>query len=122
MRLSDVIQRFTLLSGLEPEEVSKWTVLCVDAMNEISPFVISSKVKDEKNSLRLSKAAGVYAYYKYCMYTYSSRVDSFSAGMISVTAKDDDMENARKLWEEEKVMCSDLFSDTRDFCFKGVAV
>lgn len=122
MRLSDVINRFTLLSGLEPEEVSKWTVLCVDAMNEISPLILPSKGKSEKEALRLSNAAGVYAYYKYCMYTYSSRVESFSAGMISVSQKDDEMENARKLWEAEKELCSDLLCDTRDFCFKGVAV
>ncbi len=122
MRLSDVIDRFTLVSGLEPEEVSKWTVLCVDAMNEISDSVQPLKSKSEKDSLRLSNAAGVYAYYKYCLYTYSSRVKTFSAGVISVTASDDEMEHARKMWEAEREMCADLLSDKGDFCFKGVAV
>lgn len=122
MRLSDVIQRFTLLSGLEPEEVSKWTVLCVDAMNEIAPLVLPSKGKNEKEERRLSNAAGVYAYYKYCMYTYHTRVDNFSAGMISVSKKEDDQESARRLWEKEKEMCADLLTDERDVCFKGVKV
>lgn len=122
MRLSDVILRFTLVSGLEPEEVSKWTVLCVDAMNEISESVRSSKGKSEKEALRLSNAAGVYAYYKYCLYTYSSKIKTFSAGVINVTSTEDEMEHARKMWEAEKEMCADLLVDKGDFCFKGVAV
>lgn len=122
MRLSDVINRFTLVSGLEGEEVSAWTVLCVDAMNEISLMVQPSKGKDEKEALRLSNAAGVYAYYKYCMYSYSSKVKSFSAGGVSVTSSTDEMEHARKLWEAERLLCADLLTDSGEFCFKGVAV
>lgn len=122
MRLSDVLERFTLVSGLEPEEVSKWTVLCVDAMNEISDCILPSKGKSEKEALRLSKAAGVYAYYKYCLYTYSSKIKTFSAGVISVTTSQDEMAHARNMWEAEKAACADLISDKGDFCFRGVAV
>ena len=122
MRLSDVIQRFTLVSGLEPEEVSHWTVLCVDAMNEIREQAGAIESRNEQEVLRLSNAAGVYAYYKYCLYTYSSKIKTFSAGVISVTASVDELEHAAKMWEAEREACSDLLGGSGDFCFRRVAV
>lgn len=109
MRLNEVINRFALVSGLEPCEVSKWTPLCIDAMNEIKSMAKKDAEKSAENSLRLSNLAGVLAYYKYSMYAVGD-VKSFTAGSVSVTAADDIIERAEKLWKTERRSLSDLLT------------
>ena len=120
MRLNEVINRFALVSGLEPEEVSKWTVLCVDASKEIERMVRKSVKLSEQDDIRLSNAAGVLAYYKYCMYEYGSRVKSFGAGNVNVTMAYNEAEHAEKLWKAEREGLGDILNTDSDFCFQGV--
>ena len=120
MRLNETIERFTLVSGLEPEEVSKWTVICSDASNEIQRMVLPGVKYTEENILRLSKAAGVLAYYKYCMYAHVTKVRAFTAGDVSVTVTQDEMEHAEKLWNAEREALCDIIYIGEPFCFQGV--
>ncbi len=120
MRLNEVINRFALVSGLEPSEVTRWTPLCVDAMNELRGKLIPDALKKEENVLRLSACAGVLAYYKYCLYKEGEGIKSFTAGAVSVTHSELDGEKARKLWEFERESVADLLESFEDFCFRSV--
>lgn len=122
MRLNEVINRFSLVSGLEPSEVTKWTPVCVDAMNEIKRKVLPGVLEDEGNVLRLSACAGVLAYYRYCMYKNGDKTKQFTAGAVSVTMENSDTEKAQKLWEFERKSVEDLLTSTEDFCFRRVNV
>ncbi len=120
MRLNEVINRFSLVSGLEPSEVTRWTPLCIDAVNELRGKLVPDALNSEENIHRLSACAGVLAYYKYCLYRESDSVKSFTAGSVSVTHSDFDGEKARKLWEFEKSSVADLLVSSEDFCFRSV--
>ncbi len=122
MRLNETINRFALVSGLEPEEVSKWTVLCCDASKEVERMVPGGVKLSEENVLRLSRGAGIYAYYKYCMYAYVTKVKGFTAGNVSVTISQDEMEHAEKLWKAERESLCDILGEESGFSFRGVRV
>ncbi len=122
MRLNEVINRFTLVSGLEDAEVSKWSVLCSDAMQELSAQLLPDAEKKEGASLRLSNCAGVLAYYKYCLYNTADRVRSFTAGSVSVNIDDNTLEHARLMWEQERKGVADLLCDESSFCFRRVRI
>lgn len=122
MRLNEVINRFALVSGLEPAEVTKWTPVCIDAMNELKGKVQPQVLDSEENILRLSACAGVLAYYRYCLYSSGSEAKSFTAGAVSVTVSEFDVDKARKLWEFERKAVEDLLVSDESFCFKRVRV
>ncbi len=118
MSLNDTINRFTLVSGLEPSQVSKWVPVCVDAFNYIESKKIKTEYTDEENLL-LSNAAGIFAYYKYCLYTSNNQADYFKAGDVVIQNSSGMVDNAKKLWEREIQEISHL-SDCDGFCFRSV--
>jgi len=122
LRLNLVIDRFALISGLEPEEVSRWTPLCADAVVQIEGMKRSKVKDDEKTIRRLSFCAAALAYYKYTLFTKEAAVSSFSAGNLSVGISVTERERAKQLWEEELRGASDLLEAQSDFCFLGVRV
>lgn len=120
MRLNEVINRFTLVSGLEPHEVSMWTPVCIDAMLQVKAKASKEALKCEESVLRLCAMAGVLAYYKYCLYMERDEVKAFTAGSVSITKAQSDAKKAYELWEFEKNGARDLLSSDDDFCFRGV--
>ncbi len=120
MRLNEVINRFTLVSGLEPHEVSMWIPVCIDAMLQVKAKASKEALSDEESILRLCALAGVLAYYKYCLYMERDEVKSFTAGSVSITKAQYDTKKAHDLWEFEKNGVSDLLQSHEDFCFRGV--
>ena len=122
MRLSDVINRFALISRLEPEAVSKWTVLCVDAVQYLRQRLRSDAELTEENMMRLANAAASLAYYKYTLYEPSAAVRSFTAASLAVNMGEDEKQRAKALWKEEQQLLSDLLKTDDDFCFKGVRI
>lgn len=122
MRLNEVINRFSLVSGLEPSEVTKWTPVCIDAMNEIKSKALPEALENEADMLRLSACAGALAYYRYCMYKNEDRTKQFTAGAVSVTMENTNTEKAHKLWEFERKSVEDLLVSTEDFCFRRVSL
>lgn len=120
MRLNEVINRFSLVSGLEPREVSKWTPVCIDAMNDLKQRLRKGVPSCEEDVLRLSACAGVLAYYRYCLYMSGSQAKSFTAGSVSVTMTEFDTEKARKLWEFERKSVEDLLESEEGFFFRRV--
>ena len=122
MRLSDVLNRFALISRLEPEEVSKWTVLCVDAMQYLKQRLVVDTELCEADMKRLSNAAAALAYYKFTLYSPSAAVKSFTAASLTVSMGEDEKQRAKNLWQEEQSFVSDLVRFDDDFCFKGVRI
>ncbi|MBQ9742440.1 MAG: hypothetical protein IJV88_02040 [Ruminococcus sp.] len=109
MRLNQVIDRFALVSGLCGEELSRWTPLCVDAMNQVSKMLRPNMTPSEADSLRLSAFAGVLAYYKYTLYSRGG-IKAFTAGSLSITEEDDKSRRAKLLWEAERESVADLIA------------
>ena len=112
MSLYDTIRRFKLLSGLEGEELSRYSELCSEAYDEIKSLVkVNTESLDSGKLLRLSYTAGALAFYKYCLYTSANEPKSFEAGEVRVTKNTDKAEAARKLFENELRGVSDLIKD-----------
>ena len=63
MRIERIAERFSLLSGLEGDELSKWTPLLKDAIAYVSAL-LKPNVKAENHLERLESATATYAYYK----------------------------------------------------------
>lgn len=112
MNFCDCLRRFKLLSGLEGEELSRFSEFCHDASAElkVSLAVPEQSLTDAQN-LRLSYAAGALAYYKYCLYLLSTEPETFEAGEVKVINKNKKADGARKLFEAE---CRGLRGVLRD--------
>lgn len=123
MRLNVIIDRFSLISGLEPEEVSLWTPLCVDAKvyieGRIKPGVDQ---EDENVKRRLSNCAAALAFYKYSLCCSQADVESFVAGSMNIRLSQTERQRAKTLWQEEAESAEDLLSLPVSFSFKGVRV
>ena len=123
MRLKDVISRFALISGLKPEEVSVWTALCIDAMQQIRRMMLPSIMLDVEDCRRLSNCAAALAFYKFSFYAQDADVRSFTAGSVTVNTEHTLIERARLVWQQEAADASDLIKPPEDdFSFKGVRV
>ena len=117
MEFNVTLDRFKLVSGLADEEVSKW----FQVIRDTSEYVYSLVTKDsltDGDKRRLDKAAGIYAYYKYLLYSQSIE-NSFSVGEVSVTENKDRVKDAQQMWEKEKSDIGDIITAT-NFLFKRI--
>lgn len=117
MSFYQVLKRFELLSGLQGDELSRYSELCRQAAEEIrAGLKVSESTLLDGEKLRLSYTAAALAYYKYCLYTSASQPVSFSAGEVSVNMGSQRLESAKKIFDEEYVgLCRVL--KPRDFYF-----
>lgn len=113
MSFYDVLRRFSLLSGLEGKDLSRFSQLCNEAIEDMRGRL---KVKEESltdsQKLRLSYTAGALAFYKYCLYSSVSEPESFSAGEVTVNMNDKKVDAAKKLFDEECRSLSKILEDT----------
>ncbi len=121
MKLSYVIDRFALISGVEGEELSKWTPVCVESMDEVKAMANAEALSQESSSKRLSALAGVLAYYKYTLYA-GENIKSITAGTVSITNFQEARVRAKELFEREKTELASLLDCSKDFCFTRVSV
>lgn len=117
MSFYQVLKRFELLSGLQGDELSRYSQLCRQAAEEIRErLTVSESTLSDGEKLRLSYTAAALAYYKYCLYTSASQPVSFSAGEVSVNMGSQRLESAKKIFDEEYAgLCRVL--KPRDFYF-----
>lgn len=118
MNLKEVINRFSLVSGLSQGEISKWVYVIIDCINYFESKM-SGKTYCQTDIARLTHACAVYAYYKYSVYSKSLSSESFKAGDVQITSSGDCIDNVRAMWECEAKEISDLV-DFSDFCFMRV--
>ena len=123
MRLNLILDRFSLISGLEPEKVSRWTPLCIDAKMQIEAMVKAGVDRDEEATVvRLSNCAAALAFYKYSLYAPDSNVESFTAGSVSIRLSETERERARGVWQEALESASDILDAPLEFSFRGVRI
>ena len=113
MSFYDVLRRFQLLSGLEGEDLSRWSELCREASDEVRAMLkVSEKSLTEAQTLRLAYTAGALAFYKYSLFTSATSPQSFDAGEVRVTMGDSAVTGAKALFEQECRALSAVLSDT----------
>ena len=115
MDFNITLDRFKLVSGLTDEEVSKWFQVIKDASDYVYSLVTKDNLTDN-DKRRLDKASGIYAYYKYVLYSLSTE-NSFSVGDVSVTENKDRVKEAKDMWKKEMSEIGDIIT-TSTFLFK----
>lgn len=114
MSFEKALNRFTLLTGLSDEEAMKWLPIVKDAIVYIESLVRKKKLR-EHDIVRLSSAAGVYAYYRYLCYSIDDD-SSVTLGSLHLSANQHKIEEAEKMWETELESLSDILGD--NFVFR----
>lgn len=117
MSFNDTLNRFKLVAGLEDFETAKWIPLINDSREYVYSLAFKEHLSDFDKK-RLDKAAGIYGYYRYSVYT-SEDESSFSAGDISITANKDKVKNAKEIWDRELENICDIVQCS-GFAFKAV--
>lgn len=122
MRIERVAERFSLLSGLEGEELSKWTPLLKDGVAYVSAL-LKKGVKEENHLERLESATATYAYYKWILCSEDNNATSFKAGDVTVSQSHSGAtaDWAYQLWKQSLNEIADI-TVSDDFFFKGVEV
>lgn len=116
--LTKVLKRFSAISGLNGEKLSKWSFLCTECLN----YVLEHTVKDEltqSEENRLTALIATMAYYKLILYDYDE-ISSFTAGDVHIT-KQDVQSRAEKAMQAEMNSCCDI-TDFGSVCFFGVRI
>lgn len=122
MRIERIAERFSLLSGLEGDELSKWTPLLKDAIAYVSAL-LKPGVKAENHLERLESATATYAYYKWILCSEERDATSFKAGDITVSQSHSGAtaDWAYHLWKQSLSEIADITVPC-NFFFKGVEV
>ena len=121
MSLNDVINRFSLVSGLDRKDISAYLPVILDAM-----AFFDEKTRDSELSAsdrkRLTHACAVYAYYKISLCRNAEQLSSFKAGDVSFTVENL-RADAKAMWEHERGEIGDIVMlGDSDFSFLGVVV
>ncbi|MGN1131922.1 MAG: hypothetical protein ACI4RL_03375 [Ruminococcus sp.] len=122
MRIERVAERFSLLSGIEGEELSKWTPLIKDSVAYVSAL-IKPGVKESEHLELLESASATYAYYKWILCSEEKDSSSFKAGDLTVSQSHSGATSqlAYQLWKQSLNEIADI-TVSDNFFFKGVEV
>ncbi len=114
MAYENVMNRFMLFSGLNASEAAQWEQLVRDAAEQLKGRLRSESDEDD---IRFETAASALACCKYKMaQAISSKVESFSAGDVSVKLTEGAADNAWEFYRRCLEDCGELFSDN-EFVF-----
>ncbi|MGN0454320.1 MAG: hypothetical protein ACI4G1_04010 [Ruminococcus sp.] len=116
--LKNVLKRFSVISGLTGEELSKWSFLCTECLNYVLEHTIKEELSDSQQERCACLAASI-AYYKLALYD-SDKVSSFTAGDIHIS-QEQSVLRAEKMMNCEMEQCRD-FTDLGGPCFMGVTI
>ena len=119
MRLNEIIDRFSLVSGLERKEISRLLPVIIDCKELFEERIIRELTRSEER--RAVHACAVYAYYRTSLISGGDAVSSFKAGDVQLETNADKTA-ARSLWEEEKAAVADIVALDDGFSFKAVRV
>lgn len=123
MRLSNVLERFSLVSGLEGKELSRYAPLCADAISRIKAGMkLPLESLGDEDVRRLEGCAAAMSFYKYTLCAPEGSVESFGAGALSIRLGKNPIERARMMLMEECRAVAHIVSFEDDFAFRGVRV
>lgn len=118
MSLNEIIERFTLVSGWDMQEVSRYLPIIRDCAAYFEDSIGRELTDGERG--RVAYACAVYAYYKIASVCRDGGL-SFKAGDVQVNM-DEICESARRMWESERREIADIVDIGGDFAFRSVKV
>ena len=118
MRLKEIIERFTLVSGLEMKDVSRYLPIIADCK---AYFESLAPALGENDQRRLEHACAVYAFYRISQLGRLDDLRSFKVGDVQMNVEAIG-EAAKKLWETERENISDIVDISGGFAFRSVRV
>lgn len=117
MELEEIVQRFSLLAGLTPEQAAPWHLLCNDALLRIQSQCRETTEAAEQSGL-LCAAASALAFYWYMLGQDAGCSDSFTAGEVKLGASHG-ADAAKQLWLDARSQIAHLLRD-EGFFFTAV--
>ena len=120
MSLNEIIERFTLVSGYERKEISRFLPIIIDCKEFFEERIVGELTASQRR--RVIHACAVYAYYRISRLGRDTGVSNFKAGDVQLVMDDDAGVNAETLWAEEKAAIADLVAIDDGFSFKAVSV
>lgn len=116
--LTKVLKRFSVISGLKGEELSKWSFLCMECLNYVLEHTVKEELTNSEEN-RLTALVASMAYYKLSLYDYDE-VGSFTAGDVHIS-KESAQNRSERIMQAEMNACSDI-TDFGNVCFFGVRI
>ena len=120
LNIQDVLEKFSIISGLDTQKISQWVYLCRESLDRIVSR-LKEDVDVEKNIERITTAAASLAFYKYTLYQASNGgLESFKAGDITIkNDKKESLNIAFKIYKDAQISILDLLED-ENFIFERV--
>ena len=118
MRLKEIIERFTLVSGFEMKDVSRYLPIIEDCKTYFESLI---RDPDESDLRRAEHACAVYAFYRISQLGRTDDLRSFKVGDVQMSVEAIG-EAAKKLWEAERESISDIVDIGGEFAFRSVRV
>ena len=118
MRFKEIIERFTLVSGFEMKDVSRFLPIIEDCK---VLFESRCGELDESDLRRAEHACAVYAFYRVSQMGRLDDLKSFKVGDVQMDVEAIG-QAAQKLWESEQANISDIIDFGGDFAFRSVRV
>lgn len=120
MSLNDIIERFTLVSGYERKQISRYLPVIIDCMAFFEERIHRELTVSEQR--RAVHACAVYAYYRVSCLGREAGIGNFKAGDLQIVMDDAGLRGIEKLWEDEKSAVSDIVDIDDGFSFRAVSV
>lgn len=122
MNLNDIIERFTLVSGLTMSEASRYLPLMTDCKEFFEEKLPADLTPAQQK--RISHACAVYAYYRVCMLMRDGGYETFKAGDVQISAAKlgELCEAAQRMWNEERRVIADIAAFDDGFAFRSVMI
>lgn len=111
MKIDDVMERFELLTELQPEEAEHYRLLCEDASLSVKSM-LQLDAPEEADRLYCFAAAALAAYRK-ALADSNSGEESFAAGDIEVSRRRAELQNAQALWGDAMTALGPWLQDRR---------
>lgn len=118
MRLKEIIERFTLVSGFEMKDVSRYLPIITDCKEYFESRIGELSHSDMR---RVEHACAVYAFYRISQLGRLDDLRSFKVGDVQMNIEAIG-EAAQKLWDTERENISDIIDISGEFAFRSVRV
>ena len=122
MNLNDIIERFTLVSGLTMNETSRYLPLLTDCKAYFEEHLRGELSGSQQK--RAAHACAVYAYYRVCLLVRDGGFETFKAGDVQINPAKaaETCEAAQRMWDAERGMIADIVCFDDGFAFRSVCV
>ena len=117
MRLKEIIERFTLVSGFEMKDVSRFLPIIIDCK---AYFESRIPELDDGDLRRVEHACAVYAFYRISQMGRLDDLHSFRVGDVQMNIEA--IGEIKQLWDAERENISDIVDIGSSFAFRSVRI